>query len=112
MANALEAVGLRERALALVTEAAAHHPADVSFALRQAELQLRLGQPAAAVVTLRAFASQPPIPNPHPPTPPAALLFGRALEAVGDDAAALAQYRRIAAAAPGSGSPPSSPPSG
>jgi tetratricopeptide (TPR) repeat protein len=95
MAETLESVGLRARALALLTEAVAHHPADVSLALRQAELQLRLGQPAAAVAALRPFASQPP-------TPTAALLFGRALEANGDDAAALAQYRGGAAAAPGS----------
>jgi tetratricopeptide (TPR) repeat protein len=94
MADALESVGLRKRALTLLSEAAAHHPADVSLALRRAELQLRLGQPAAALTTLRPFAAVPPTPYPLASTPSLALLFGRALEAAGDDAAALAQYRR------------------
>jgi tetratricopeptide (TPR) repeat protein len=102
MADALERVGLRERALALVTEAAARDPVDVSLAVRRAELQLRLGRPEAAVATLRPITAQQPIPNTEHPTPNTALLFGRALEAAGDDAAALVQYRSVLAAVRGS----------
>jgi tetratricopeptide (TPR) repeat protein len=98
MTEALEAAGLRDRALGLLTEPGAADLADPAVAIRRAELQLQLGRPEAAVRILRPLALT------RRPVPPAAggwrlaILLGRALEAAGDDAGALAQYRRAVAA--------------
>lgn len=114
IADALEAGGLRARALELLTEAAGLRPGDLALALGRAELQLRLGWPEAAAQSLRplsggqrmeskAQASSSSEGRGSPLETAAALLLGRALEAAGDDTAALAQYRRCVAANPGPG---------
>jgi tetratricopeptide (TPR) repeat protein len=93
LAEALEAGHLPIRALDLLAEAAAGQPGDAAIAERRAALQLRLGRPDAALLTLRSL---------DPAALNVSMLRGQALEALGDDDAAVAQYRRCAAAEPSS----------
>src|SRR5262249_43676641 len=58
-AAALEAGGLRARALALLEEAEPNLRADPAPVARRAELLLRLGRPSAALQTLRGQALTP-----------------------------------------------------
>ncbi len=91
LAAALEGGDRRERALALLSEPGLAAPGDRAVVRRRAELQYRLGRASEAVATLRPLVSGA---SGSGPAPDGVLLFGRVLEAAGDDPGALAQYRR------------------
>jgi tetratricopeptide (TPR) repeat protein len=88
LAAALQAASLPARALDLVTSATAGAPRNAALITRKAELQLHLGRPEAAAASLRSLPTH---------SPDSRLLLGRTLEAAGDNAGALALYRRCAA---------------
>lgn len=99
VARALVAGQFYLPALALLQTTTREYPHDTDAAQQLADLQLSLAQPAAAAATLRAVAARQPLPG------DALLLFGHALEASGQDAAALQQYERYQQAEPKSEQP-------
>ena len=93
-ARAMGAGQLYLPALALLQAAVRDYPNDADAAQQLADLQLSLARPAEAAATLQALAARQPLPG------DALLLYGHALEASGQDAAALQQYNRFQEAEP------------
>jgi tetratricopeptide (TPR) repeat protein len=87
VARALAAGQLYPAALNTLQAALRDHPGDPEAVPQLAELQLSLGRPAAAVATLRRAAARQALPD------DLVLLLARSLEASGDAAAALSEYR-------------------